>query len=75
MGDTYKGRLAGHVLVLGGHGVQSRYPDLARCRCGAESSMLKTRKQRVEWHQQHKADVLDTWVANGCDDRGREIHL
>lgn len=75
MGDPYKMRLAGHALIHGGQGVRGQYPDIALCECRAESKELKTVKERRQWHQEHKADVLDSWVAQGCDDRGNEIHL
>jgi hypothetical protein len=44
-------------------------------KCGAESEVLDTIEQRRAWHRQHKGDKLDDFVARGCDDRGREVHL
>lgn len=75
MGDPYKGRLPGHAMIHGTQGVYRCYPDIALCECRAESEPLKTVAARRSWHQEHKADVIDSWVANGCDDKGREIHL
>jgi hypothetical protein len=75
MGDPYKGKLAGHALVRGARAIYRSYPDSALCECGAESEPLKFAYQRVEWHRQHKADKIDDFVANGVDDRGREVHL
>jgi hypothetical protein len=75
MGDPYKGRIAGHIMTHGRVGVFRGYPDEARCECGAHSEPLKTVEQRIAWHQQHKADMVDKFVANGVDDRGREVHL
>jgi hypothetical protein len=75
MGDPYKGRLAGHALIYGNKGVWHSYPCEAMCACRAHSEPLRTVKERIAWHQEHKADVLDEWVACGCDDRGREILL
>lgn len=75
MGDPYKGRVAGHILIYGRAGVFRCYPDEAVCECGARSAPLKTVAQRIAWHQQHKADKIDDFVARGSDDRGREVHL
>lgn len=75
MGDPYKGKVAGHALVYGWRGVYRQYPDIARCECGVESPFFDTVAQRREWHRQHKADKIDDFVANGIDDRGREVHL
>jgi hypothetical protein len=75
MGDPYKGKIAGHILVHGRYGVFGGYPDEALCECGARSDPLKTCEERIAWHRQHKGDKLDDFVANGCDDRGREVHL
>ena len=75
MADPIKHRLAGHALIHGGRGVMRNYPDVAICECRAESLPLATVAERRTWHQEHKADVLDTWVARGRDDRGREVHL
>jgi len=80
MGDPYKGKVAGHALMLGGRS-HAEFPyrkDLPRpavCECGAKSKLLKTIQERKEWHRQHKADKIDDFVANGIDDRGREVHL
>lgn len=75
MGDPYKGKVAGHALKHGNRGVFRCYPDEAMCECGARSEPLKTVAQRIAWHQQHKSDMIDKFVSNGIDDRGREVHL
>jgi len=77
MGDPYKAKVAGHALAHGRiGGPHGRYvPRPAVCECGAKSEPLRTVRARVEWHRQHKGDKLDDFVARGCDDRGREVHL
>lgn len=75
MGDPYKGRLAGHSLRIARIGNTGFSPCQSMCECGASMGKLSSGKQAREWHQKHKAEVLDSWVANGCDDKGREIHL
>jgi hypothetical protein len=80
MGDPVKGKLAGHALVTGWASTRV-YPYKqggsveAVCECGARSPRLATVEARRQWHREHKADVLDTWVSNGVDDRGNEVHL
>lgn len=77
MGDPYKGKVAGHAMlhgrISGSHG--RGIPRVAQCECGARSEPLMTIAQRVAWHQQHKADKIDDFVARGSDDRWREVHL
>ena len=75
MGDPYKGKVAGHALKHGSRGVLRNYPDEALCECGARSEPLRTVAERKAWHQQHKADKIDDFIARGSDDRGREVHL
>lgn len=75
MGDPYKGKIAGHALIHGSRGVFRQYPDKALCGCRAESEPLKTVAERRAWHQQHKADMVDKFLSNGVDERGREVHL
>ena len=75
MGDPYKGRLAGHALLREGRLEGGRKgPGVRECSCGKFCFCMSDNDAR-NWHRQHKADVLDSWVANGCDDKGREIHL
>ena len=75
MGDPYKGRLAGHALLNEGKTAEHKNgPGNALCTCGWTMFCVSTYDRQKE-HRQHKADVLDSWVANGCDDKGREIHL
>jgi hypothetical protein len=80
MGDPYKGKVAGHALESGGRS-HAEYPyrkDIPRpavCECGATSELLPTNEARKQWHREHKADMIDTFVARGVDDRGREVHL
>jgi hypothetical protein len=80
MGDPYKGKVAGHALASGAISgapwpLRGKWPQIAQCECGAESEMLDSIEKRRAWHRQHKGDKLDDFVANGCDDRGREVHL
>jgi hypothetical protein len=75
MGDPILKRLSGHSLKFSwrseNHTVS---PCDAYCECGEFAPTVSLKGARL-WHRQHKADVLDSWVANGCDDKGREIHL
>ena len=80
MGDPYKGKLAGHSLVYGGHNYFANNPTRngvgrGHCSCGEVSDELPTTSSRQQWHRQHKADKIDDFVANGVDDKGREVHL
>lgn len=69
MGDPYKGRLAGHVLLPSGPG------GFSFCSCGAKTGPVDTFKKQREWHREHKAEVIDAWVARGIDDRGRAVRM
>ena len=75
-----KGKVAGHALAQGAMG-RAQYPfrngvsQEAVCECGAQSEPLATVAERRAWHRQHKSDKIDSFVANGIDDRGREVHL
>lgn len=74
MGDPYKGKVAGHALRI--TRLAGRFsPCQSMCECGASIGKLSSEKQARAWHQQHKADKIDDFVANGVDDRGREVHL
>jgi hypothetical protein len=81
MGDPYKGKLPGHALKWAGRCSSEFYyrknqPERAICECGAESPDLpNTVEARKAWHRQHKADMIDTFVHNGMDDRGNEVYL
>jgi hypothetical protein len=80
MGDPYKGRLSGHSLLFEGQPCGLNFyarsgNGSGKCSCGELSPILPTNAARKRWHREHKADVLDSWVAQGCDDKGREIHL
>lgn len=65
MGEPYRRKLKGHVLVS----VGSRYgfpfkgidrSTKARCECGAESPAgVKTIAERREWHNRHKGQVRE----------------
>ena len=64
-------RLAGHALIWDGL-------PFPQCSCGEmvpAEKIGQTKKAARTWHREHKAEVLDSWVAQGCDDRGREVHL
>jgi len=75
MADEYKGRLAGHTLVGEGRlpgrrkGAGTRY-----CTCGWNMFCASDNDAKRE-HRKHKGDKIEDFVANGVDDRGREVHL
>jgi hypothetical protein len=75
MGDPYKGRLAGHALRWDRTGKSSFSPVWSTCECGKSPFGLSSLKQAREWHRIHKAEMIDTFVSQGVDDRGRPVHL